>query len=132
MDNMIFDSLNELLEHIKQVEQDTINISKEAQMKLSSFIEKNGIQIDDEAAEALQYQDIVSQQLSATIEAIELVQKNLQIFAHNFKEDEKIVDDSVTKLRTKMEMVLEQARAKKDAFSGHVRDKSDENEIEFF
>ena len=129
---MIFDSLNELLEHIKQVEQDTINISKEAQMKLSSFIEKNGIQIDDEAAEALQYQDIVSQQLSATIEAIELVQKNLQIFAHNFKEDEKIVDDSVTKLRTKMEMVLEQARAKKDAFSGHVRDKSDENEIEFF
>ena len=129
---MIFDSLNNLLEHIKQVEKDTINISKEAQMKLSSFIERNEIQIDDEAAEALQYQDIVSQQLSATIEAIELVQKNLQMFAHNFKEDEKIADDSVVKLRGKMDIVLEQARAKKDAFSGHVKDQTDEHEIEFF
>ena len=129
---MIFDSLNDLLEHIKQVETDTINISKEAQMKLSSFIEKNNIEIDDEAAEALQYQDIVSQQLSATIEAIELVQKNLQMFAHTFKQDEMIADESVIKLRTKMDTVLDQAKAKKDAFSGHVKDNSDEHEIEFF
>lgn len=129
---MIFDSLNELLEHIKQVERDTITISKEAQMKLSSFIERNGIAVDDEAAEALQYQDIVSQQLSATIEAIELVQKNLQMFARSFKEDEKIADDSVIKLRKKMQTALEDARAKKDAFSGHIKDRSDEHEIEFF
>jgi len=129
---MIFDSLNELLEHIKQVEQDTINISKEAQMKLSSFMEKNNMELDDEAAEALQYQDIVSQQLTATIEAIELVQKNLQMFSHNFKHDEEIADESVVKLRTKMNTVLEQAKAKKDAFSGHVASASDEHEIEFF
>ena len=129
---MIFDSLYELLDHIKQVEQDTINISKEAQLKLSTFMEKKNIELDDEAAEALQYQDIVSQQLSATIEAIELVQKNLQMFAHNFKEDEKIADDSILKLRAKMSTVLNEAKAKKDAFSGHIRDKSDEHEIEFF
>ncbi len=129
---MIFDSLYELLDHIKQVEQDTINISKEAQLKLSSFMENKNIELDDEAAEALQYQDIVSQQLSATIEAIELVQKNLQMFAHNFKEDEKIADDSILKLRAKMSTVLSEAKAKKDAFSGHIRDKSDEHEIEFF
>ena len=129
---MIFDSLYELLDHIKQVEQDTINISKEAQLKLSTFMEKKNIELDDEAAEALQYQDIVSQQLSATIEAIELVQKNLQMFAHNFKEDEKIADDSILKLREKMSTVLNEAKAKKDAFSGHIRDKSDEHEIEFF
>jgi len=129
---MIFDSLNELLEHIKQVERDTITISKEAQMKLSSFIERNNIEIDDEAAEALQYQDIVSQQLSATIEAIELVQKNLQMFAHSFSEDEKIADDSIIKLRRKMNAVLEEAKAKKEAYSGHVKSKSDEHEIEFF
>ena len=129
---MIFDSLNDLLEHIKQVERDTISISKEAQLKLSAFIEKNGIEIDDEAAEALQYQDIVSQQLTATIEAIELVQKNLKMFAHTFKEDERIADDSVDKLRTKMTAVLEEAKAKKDAFSGHLKDKTNEHEIEFF
>ena len=129
---MIFDSLNELLEHIKQVEQDTIAISQEAQMKLSAFMEKKGVELDDEAAEALQYQDIVSQQLSATIEAIELVQKNLQMFAHTFKEDEKTADDSVLKLRKKLTAVLEEAKAKKERFSGHVNDNSDEYEIEFF
>jgi len=129
---MLFDSLNNLLEHIKVVEQDTITISKEAQMKLSSFIERNEIQIDDEVSEALQYQDIVSQQLSATIEAIDLVQKNLQMFAHTFKSDEKIADESVEKLRSKMDSVLEQAKRKKDAFSGHIKDQSDEHEIEFF
>jgi len=129
---MIFDSLNDLLEHIKQVERDTITISKEAQLKLSSFLEHNNIEIDDEAAEALQYQDIVSQQLSATIEAIELVQKNLQMFTHTFKQDEMIADESVHKLRSKMDVVLEQAKAKKEAFSGHVKDKTDEHEVEFF
>ena len=129
---MIFDSLNKLLEHIKQVERDTISISKEAQMKLSSFMEKKNIELDDEAAEALQYQDIVSQQLSATIEAIELVQDNLQMFADTFKEDEKIADESAIKLRAKLSTVLEDAKAKKEAFSGHVKDKSDEHEIEFF
>ena len=129
---MIFDSLHELLEHIKQVEQDTINISKEAQMKLSTFMENKNIELDDDAAEALQYQDIVSQQLSATIEAIELVQKNLQMFSHTFKEDEKIADDSIVKLRSKMNTVLQEARAKKEAFSGYIKSQSDENEIEFF
>lgn len=129
---MIFDSLNELLEHIKQVEKDTINISKEAQMKLSTFMENKNIELDDNAAEALQYQDIVSQQLSATIEAIELVQKNLQMFAHMFKEDEKIADESVDKLRIKMKTVLDEAKAKKEAFSGHIKNKTDEHEIEFF
>ncbi len=129
---MIFDSLNELLEHIKQVEKDTINISKEAQMKLSTFMENKNIELDDNAAEALQYQDIVSQQLSATIEAIELVQKNLQMFAHTFKEDEKIADDSAHKLRIKMKAVLDEAKAKKEAFSGHIKDRSDEHDIEFF
>lgn len=129
---MIFDSLHELLEHIKQVEKDTINISKESQLKISTFMEKKGIELDDEATEALQYQDIVSQQLSATIEAIEMVQKNLQMFSHSFKEDEKIADESVIKLRSKLDIVLEEARAKKERFSGHIKDNSDEHEIEFF
>ncbi len=129
---MIFDSLHELLEHIKEVEKDTIKISKEAQMKLSTFMENQNIELDDDAAEALQYQDIVSQQLSATIEAIELVQKNLQMFSHTFKEDEKIADDSVIKLRAKMNSVLDEAKAKKEAFSGHLKNPSEDNEIEFF
>lgn len=129
---MIFDSIYELLEHIKQVEKDTINITKEAQMKLSVFIEAQKLELSDEAAQALQYQDIVSQQLSATIEAIDMVQKNLKIFTHSFKEDEKTADESVAKLRLKLSAVLQDAKAKKEAFSGHIQSNSDEHEIEFF
>lgn len=129
---MIFTSLNNLLEHIKEVEQDTIFLSQEAQMKFSSFIEKNKIELDDEAVEALQYQDIISQQLNATIEAISIVQENLQTFAHNFAEDEKIVESSSTVLRKKLDKVLEEAKAKKDAFSGHTKGNNDEYEVEFF
>lgn len=129
---MIFTSLNNLLEHVKDVERDTISLSKEAQIKLSSFIEKNNIELDDEAVEALQYQDIISQQLTATIEAISVVQQNLQIFAHNFAEDEKIMDSSSAILRKKLDKVLEDAKCKREAFSGQAKDKIDEYEIEFF
>lgn len=128
---MIFDSLYELLEHIKQVEQDTISLSKEAQIRLSSFIESQNIELNDEVAEALQYQDIVSQQLSATIEAIEAVQENLQIFARTLEKGDTSEDESASKLQTKLSAVLEEARAKKEAFSGHIKN-NDEDEIEFF
>ena len=129
---MIFSSLDELLEHIKEVEQETITLSKESQMKFSSFIERNNIELDDEAIEAMQYQDIISQQLSATIEAINVVQVNLKEFAHNFIEDEKKLDSSASMLKGKLDKVLEDAKNKKDAFSGHVKDKDDKHEIEFF
>jgi hypothetical protein len=129
---MMFQTLNDLLEHIKQVELDTITLSQEAQLKISNFIEKNKLELDDEAAEALQYQDIVSQQLSATIEAIETVQTTLKVYAHNFSEDEKVADSSIAILRKKLDGVLDTAKAKKEAFSGHVKSNNDEHEIEFF
>jgi len=129
---MMFQTLNDLLEHIKQVELDTITLSQEAQLKISNFIEKNKLELDDEAAEALQYQDIVSQQLSATIEAIETVQKTLKVYAHNFSEDEKVADSSIAILRKKLDGVLNTAKAKKEAFSGHIKSDDNEHEIEFF
>jgi uncharacterized damage-inducible protein DinB len=129
---MMFQTLNDLLEHIKQVELDTITLSQEAQLKISNFIEKNKLELDDEAAEALQYQDIVSQQLSATIEAIETVQTTLKVYAHNFNEDEKVADSSIAILRKKLDGVLDTAKAKKEAFSGHTKSNNDEHEIEFF
>lgn len=127
----MYDSLYELLEHIKQVEKDTISLSKEAQIRLSSFIESQNIELNDEVAEALQYQDIVSQQLSATIEAIEAVQENLQIFARTLEEGDTSADENAGRLQTKLSAVLEEARAKKEAFSGHIKN-NDEDEIEFF
>jgi len=128
---MTFTSLNNLLEHIKEVEQDTINLSKEAQMKISSFIERNKIELDDEAVEALQYPDIISQQLSATIESLSSIQKAFDTIADEIK-DNKVTEKSSLELNEKLDEALDKAKIKRDAFSGHTKTQEDEHEIEFF
>ncbi|HFU74498.1 MAG TPA: hypothetical protein ENK65_02990 [Helicobacteraceae bacterium] len=130
---VILKSVRMLLEHIKAVEEDTINLSKESLLKLSAYLEKNNMEIDDDVAEALQYQDIISQQLSATIEAIDAVHKSLEIFDHAFNNDEKLAVESMDKLQDKLGKALTQAKEKRDAFSGHIHQNSDDDDaIEFF
>lgn len=124
-------SINELLSHIKDVENDTIKLSQESMIILSEFIEKNGIELDENAANALQYQDIISQQLSATIAAISSVQNSIEMFENAYKSDERIASDSFEKLNNKLIKTLSEAKNKRDAFSGNLHNES-EVEIEFF
>lgn len=128
----MLNSIDQLLEHIKEVERDTIALSKESLLKLSNFLERNAIEIDDDVAEALQYQDIISQQLSATIEAIENVQQSITKFNHAHKEDEAIAVGSIDILQSKLSHALERAKEKRQAFSGNVTHESDDEAIEFF
>ena len=129
----ILDSVSQLLEHIKVVQVDTIELSKKSLLNITELIEKNGIEIDEKTAEALQYQDIISQQLSATIEAIDGIQKNIDIFRHTFLEDENIATQSMEKLDSKLSDLLEVAREKREAFSGKLlKDDNSEDDIEFF
>ena len=127
-------TVNQLLEHIKEVEQQTMELTNKSQMSITSFIEKNGLQLDDETVEAMQYQDIISQQLSATIEAIENVQKGLLHFEHAFKEDEAIAVESLEKMNIKLNSALRQAKEKHTAFSGKIGQANDSGDdgIEFF
>ena len=124
-------SLKELLEHIKEVQLDTINLSQESTMILGRFIEENNIELDENAATSLQLQDIISQQLSATIEAINSIQTSIEIFENAYSSDEKVVSGSMAKLQEKLKGTLEDARLKREAYSGKLRHK-DEDEIEFF
>ncbi len=123
-------SINGLLTHIKEVELDTIKLSQESMLILGEFIEKNAIELDENTARALQYQDIISQQLSATIDAIESVQKSINIFEAAYRSDEKVASDSLDKLQNKLSNALSLAQSKREAFSGNVH--SDEDSIEFF
>ena len=130
--NNILSSINELLSHIKDVEEDTIEMSKDSMLILSKFIEKNNIELDVDAIKALQYQDIISQQLSATIEAIESIQKSILIFENAYDSDERIASNSIDKLHSKLAKTLQKARDKKEAFSGKLGHKDESDEIEFF
>jgi len=126
-----FSALYELLDHIKEVEKQTIELSRSSTLKLSNFIEEKGIEVDENVADALQYQDIISQQLSATIDAINYVQGNLKLFETTLNNDENIVNQSIDKLHDKLQKTLAQAKEKQDAFSGKLAH-AEEDEIEFF
>jgi S-formylglutathione hydrolase FrmB len=129
---MLLNAIDQLLDHIKAVENDTIDLSKESLLKLSAFMEKNSLEIDDDVAEALQYQDIISQQLTATIEAIENVQQSISHFNRAYEEDEAIAVASMESLQSKLGNALERAKDKRQAFSGNVKHENDDDAIEFF
>lgn len=129
---MILDSIDELLVHIKDVQSDVIELSGESLMKMSGFIEKNGLEIDEDISTALQYQDIITQQLNASIEAIDSMQKSIEIFSHAFKSDEGLVNESLTKLQEKLTATLQEAKDKKSRFSGKHAPEHADDDIEFF
>jgi hypothetical protein len=129
---MMLDSIEELLIHIKEVQLDVIELSNESLMKMSSFMEKNGLEIDEDISTALQYQDIVTQQLNASIEAIDSMNKSIEIFSHAFKSDEGLANESLAKLQEKLTATLKEAKDKKSRFSGKHAPEHAEDEIEFF
>ena len=129
---MMLDSIDELLAHIKEVQLDVIELSNESLMKMSSFMEKNGLEIDEDISTALQYQDIVTQQLNATVEAIDSMNKSIEIFSHAFKNDEGLANESLAKLQEKLTATLKEAKDKKSRFSGKHAPEHAEDEIEFF
>lgn len=130
---VILQSVDSLLAHIQEVQDDVMELSKESLMKMSSYIEDHKLDIDDNISTSLQYQDIITQQLSASIEAIGSMRKSLERFSHAFSNDESLVQDSMVKLEEKLNKTLAEAKDKKNRFSGKVSQTSDTgDEIEFF
>jgi len=130
---IVLNSVDNLLEHIKEVQENVIGLSSDSLLKMSSYIEKNQLEIDDDMSTALQFQDIITQQLSATIEAIDSMRTSINIFSHAYEEDENMVKDSISKLQDKLNSTLEDAKDKKNRFSGKTaQDNADNDEIEFF
>lgn len=129
---VMLESINDLLHHLKDVQQDVVNLSSDSLLKMSSYIEKNGLEIDDELASALQYQDIITQQLNASIEAIEQVQSSIELFMHTYKSDESMMTQSMRKLQEKLEYSLAEAKEKKQRFAGKSIQDTNDDGIEFF
>ncbi len=130
---LILKSVDELLTHIKDVQTDVISLSNDSLLKMSSFIEKNSLEIDEDITTALQYQDIITQQLNATSEAIDSIKNSIEVFSHAFESDENLVASSMQKLQDKLSITLQEAKDKKERFSGRcTQDATDADEIEFF
>ena len=96
---VILQSVDEMLEHIKDIQLSVINLSTDSLLKMSDFLEKNSIEIDDNVATALQYQDIMTQQLTASIEAINSMQASIARYNHAHIVDENLAQESMNKLK---------------------------------
>ena len=120
----ILNTVNELLEHMKEVQSDVIELSTDSLLKMSSFIEKNSLEVDENIATSLQYQDIITQQLSANIETIESIKKSILSFNAN---------NDIQVLQEKLGDTLQEAKEKKDRFSGKTNEHNAPiDDIEFF
>lgn len=118
-------SLDPLLAHLIDVESEMIALSAHAHRTIAGWIRESGLAPSDEVLEAMQYQDILSQQLGATIEAIGSVR---DVLAQ--KQAEPLRVEAVARMDAKLIDVLETARQKRAAFSG--KSGSDDEGIEFF
>ena len=129
----ILNSVDELLTHIKDVQLDVISLSSDSLLKMSTYIEDNSLEIDENISTALQYQDIISQQLNAIIEAIESMKSSIKVFNHAYENDTGLVNNNLNKLQEKLNLALQEAKEKKNRFSGKAAEcEADTEDIEFF
>jgi len=116
----LVEQLIALLRHTQSVQDDVIKLSSESTMIFTNIVQNSNISVDDTYIEAVQYQDIISQQLSATIDAINSTIKTLQN-----DNDLEVVGNNIAEC-------ISVAKVKKEAFSGKLLDNAQQDEIDFF
>ena len=133
MDNcsQVLTSLSDILEHIREVQEDVSALSHESMMVITKAIANAKIELEQKDLEALQHQDILSQQLSAASESISLINKYIEKYVFTINEDSNLMAKGFIGLDAKLKDALARAKEKKDAFSGQAFVNKQE-EIEFF
>ena len=143
---MMFGRAAELEKRIKELEDEKqkssdyiaelerkVDALENTQSQNHDYMQENNLEIDDKIATAFQYQDIITQQLDASLEAIDSMRQSIAVFSHAFKSDEDLANGSLMKLQEKLNSALKEAKEKKERFSGKSADNISENdEIEFF
>jgi len=101
-----FIALNDALNHIKEVQKNITDLNHKSMNALNDVIFELDIDLPEDSFIALQHQDILSQQLSATNDLIDVITNHLSM------EDNQLEEGILA--------ALEVARDKKVAFSGNA------------
>ncbi len=128
----ILSSVVEILKHIQEVQTDVQSLSESSTVSFHEFIEHNHLIPDEKTLQGFQYQDIITQQLSAVSEAIVTIEKNITQYLHAVKQDQDILGESIDKLSSKLIKSLKTAKEKQEAFSGNAINPNHGESIEFF
>jgi len=115
----ILEAIQGSLEHIKGVQSDITKLNHDSMTLLNEAIFEADIEISENGFVALQHQDILTQQLNATSELIEMIDKHI---------NESSNDDLAKNIASSLEV----AKAKKDAFSGNAFEQKHEDLVELF
>ncbi len=127
----MFSSMSHLLEHIQEIEKEIIELSEKSTLVFGELIEKNSIEVDEQVTQVLQRQDMISQQLNATVDAIEEAKRSIQKCQVGIQNDAQSVQRELEELDRALQNILVNAKEKKEAYSGYFHSQND-NEIEFF
>jgi uncharacterized protein YjgD (DUF1641 family) len=100
-------TLQEMMEHIKEVQTNIIGLNHESMTMLNDVVFDADIDLNDDVFVALQHQDILTQQLNATSELLEMVTRHVN-------------DSSFEELEKNITASVDVAKAKKEAFSGNA------------
>jgi hypothetical protein len=131
-------SVADVLAHVQEVENSIIDLSKEATLQFSKAVENSDIALSDEFMSALQYQDILSQQLSATVEAMNITATQITTYIDNFECEDKLDVQSVQlieefkHLGATIQDAVKTAKIKQETFGGKVLNSDASQDIEFF
>ncbi|WP_373072541.1 hypothetical protein [Sulfurimonas sp.] len=128
----ILSSIVDILKHIDDVQNDVVELSERSVLGFNNFLEENSIQPNEKILEVFQYNDIITQQLSAVSDAIAMIEKNIDIYLHAVKHDQNALGDSIDKLSGKLMQSLKKAKEKQQAFSGNALRTEHTESIEFF
>ncbi len=129
----VFVSITSILEHIENANNNITNMmEKSSNVIVAEISEHHKEGFSSELSEAIQLQDIISQQLQAVSSAIGDMQKNIDVYLHSVRTDHSILNQGIIKLQEKMNIALEEAKRKHDAFSGSTSFTDQEASLEFF
>lgn len=128
----ILSSILDILKHIDDVQKDVKELSERSAISFHHFIAHHKLEADEQMLQAFQYQDIVSQQLTAVSETIGMIDKSMSIYLHALNHDERMLGESIDKLSMKLTHSLQIAKEKQEAFSGNALEPKHHDSIEFF
>ncbi len=128
----ILSSIVDILKHIDEVQNDVVELSERSVLSFNDFIEENSLQPTEKILEVFQYNDIITQQLSAVSDAIAMIEKNIDIYLHAVKHDQNALGDSIDKISVRLIQSLKKAKEKQQEFSGNVLKTQYSKSVEFF
>jgi len=128
----LFVSIDELLDHISTVEQDVGQFTFDAFIAMNRYLQENNLQVDENLAMALQSQDIISQQLSATMDAIQSCKEGIAAFEAYLTTDIEKVKSDLDAITEKFSSATAKAKERREAYLGNMHNEDSDDEVEFF